>query len=116
MVSFYYYRFSSIMQLTLSRTSKTFFRLVVLSCILISYNAISSVRLDTIPPAEHLRLAAFTYPNESAKISDVAGLADKVCRVLDIDYSQCFYSTFTNKKTNSIDIEVYSLINHTVIN
>lgn len=116
MVLFYYNRFSSIMQLTLSRTPKTFFRLVVLSCTLISYNAISSVRLDAIPPAEHHRLAAFTYPNESAKISDVAGLADKVCRVLGVDYSQCFYSTFTNKKTNAIDIEVYSLINHTVIN
>ncbi|EMN1411983.1 hypothetical protein JW310_19910 [Enterobacter cloacae subsp. cloacae] len=104
------------MQLTLSRTPKAFFRLVVLSCILTSNNAISSVKLDAIPPVEHHRLAAFTYPNESVKISDVAGLADKVCRALDVEYSQCFYSIFTNKKTNSIDIEVYSFINRAVMN
>lgn len=104
------------MQFILSRISKAFVGLILLSCIFASTNAISSVRLDAIPPVEHYRLAAFTYPNENMKISDVAGLADKVCRVLGVEYSQCFYSIFTNKKTNSFDIEVYSLINHAVMN
>lgn len=104
------------MQFTLFSISKAFVSLILLSCTFTSYDAISSVQLDAIPPVEHHRLAAFTYPNESMMISDIAGLADKVCRVLDVEYSQCFYSIFTNKKTNSIDIEVYSLIDRTVRN
>lgn len=95
--------------------SKIFVRFLLLSNVFTSCNAIGSVKLDAIPPVENHRLAAFTYPNESMETSDIAGLADKVCRVLEVQYSQCFYSTFTNKKTNSIDIEVYSLVSDAVV-
>lgn len=77
----------------------------------VSLNALGSSRLDTLVPVEHHLLAAFSYPQESSGVSDVAGLADKVCKVLDVESNSCFYSTTENRSSGLIDIEVYSAIN-----